>query len=119
MKMWKEVFNVDDGAIRLYNDPEHREFLASVMKGEIPQELLREARGGEVAVDMEDHRNEEFVKPGVKPNTTQKAGNVIVGGTPEQARGGEMAGSRKPKNFIIGGGVQQHSLSQFTNLVVS
>ena len=33
MKMWKEVFNVDDGVIRLYNDPEHREFLASVMKG--------------------------------------------------------------------------------------
>ena len=22
MKMWKEVFNVDDGDIRLYNDPE-------------------------------------------------------------------------------------------------
>ena len=77
MEMWKEVFNVDDGDIRLYNDPEHREFLASVMKGEIPQELRREARGGDVTVGMKDHRNEEFVKPGVKPNTTQEAGNVI------------------------------------------
>ena len=54
MKMWKEVFNVDDGDIRLYNDPEHREFLASVMKGEIPQELRKEARGGDVTVGMED-----------------------------------------------------------------
>ena len=76
-----------------------------------------------MTVGMANHRNEEFVKPGVKPNTTQKAGNVIVGGTPEQARGGEMAGSRKPKNFQKfhnwRGGVQQHSLSQFTNLVVS
>ena len=72
-----------------------------------------------MTVGMANHRNEEFVKPGVKPNTTQEAGNVIVGGTPEQARGGEMAGSQKPKNFIIGGGVQQHLLSRFTNLVVS
>lgn len=77
LKMWREGFSIDDGDIRRYDDPEHREFLASVMKGEIPQELLREARGGEVAVDMEDHRNEEFVKPKVKPKPFQGAGNVL------------------------------------------
>ncbi len=26
-------------------------------------ELLREAKGGEVNLDMEDHRTEEYVKP--------------------------------------------------------
>ena len=40
-------------------------FLASIMSGTIPTELVREARGGEVHVNMEDHKTEEFVKPKV------------------------------------------------------
>lgn len=54
-----------------------REFLASVLKGQIPDELVKEARGGEVNVDMEDHREEEFVKPKVKAKPFQGAGNVL------------------------------------------
>ena len=37
-----------------------------MLKGQIPDELVKEAKGGEVHVDMEDHRQEEFVKPKVK-----------------------------------------------------
>ena len=33
-------------------------FQASVMRGAIPAELVKEAKGGEVHVDMEDHRLE-------------------------------------------------------------
>ena len=29
----------------------------------MPQELIKEARGGEVNLNMEDHREEEYVKP--------------------------------------------------------
>ena len=32
-------------------------FQASVMRGSIPAELVKEAKGGEVHVDMEDHRS--------------------------------------------------------------
>jgi len=77
LKMWRDGFSLDDGDIRRYNDPEHREFLASVLKGQIPDELVKEARGGEVNVDMEDHREEEFVKPKVKAKPFQGAGNVL------------------------------------------
>ena len=72
--MWRDGFSVDDGDIRLYNDPQHREFLQCVMKGQIPPELVKEAKGGEVNVDMEDHRDEEFVKPKVKPKPFQGTG---------------------------------------------
>lgn len=65
LKMWSNGFSVDDGELRAYNDPGNREFLASVMTGRIPQELVREARGGEVHVNMEDHKTEEYVKPKV------------------------------------------------------
>jgi len=39
--------------------------------------LVREAKGGEVHVDMEDHRNEEFVKPKVSAKPFQGSGNVL------------------------------------------
>jgi len=77
LKMWKDGYSVDDGDLRRYNDPEHREFLASVMKGQIPEELVKEARGGQVEVDMEDHRMEEFVKPKGTVKPFQGAGNVL------------------------------------------
>ena len=44
------------------------------MKGQIPPELVKEAKGGEVHVDMEDHRDEEFVKPKVTAKPFQGAG---------------------------------------------
>ena len=45
------------------------------MKGQIPPELVKEAKGGEVNVDMEDHRDEEFVKQKVKAKPFQGTGN--------------------------------------------
>ena len=48
-----------------------------MLKGQIPDELVKEACGGEVNVDMEDHRDEEFVKPKVRVKPFQGAGNVL------------------------------------------
>merc|ERR1719370_1289575 len=62
LKMWRDGFSIDGGELRLYSDPASREFMASVMRGAIPAELVKEAKGGEVHVDMEDHREEEFVR---------------------------------------------------------
>ena len=44
---------------------------------EVPQELIREAHGGEVNLDMEDHRAEEFVKPKVKVKAFSGAGHML------------------------------------------
>lgn len=55
--------SIDDGELRLYDDPQNREFLMSVMSGRIPKELIAEAKGGEVHVNMEDHKEEEYKKP--------------------------------------------------------
>ena len=65
LKMWQDGFSIDDGPLRDYNDQENREFLTDVMKGRIPRELIREARGGEVMVNMEDHKDKPFEKPKV------------------------------------------------------
>lgn len=63
LKLWKNGFNVDDGPLRLYSDPANREFLADIERGEPPRELLRQAEGAEVHMDMQDCRDEEFVPP--------------------------------------------------------
>lgn len=85
LKMWKDGFSIDDEDIRLFSDPANKEFLQSVMRGSIPPELVREANGGEVHVDMEDHRQEEFVKPKVKAKPFQGAGNVLGSIAPSMA----------------------------------
>ena len=42
--------------LQLRNCNQSCPFQASVMRGSIPAELVKEAKGGEVHVDMEDHR---------------------------------------------------------------
>ncbi|PVD33771.1 hypothetical protein C0Q70_05031 [Pomacea canaliculata] len=63
LKMWQNGFSVDDGPLRGYDDEANREFLDSIRRGEVPSELVHLARGGEVNLNMEDHRQEEYVKP--------------------------------------------------------
>jgi len=77
LKMWQDGFSIDDGDLREYSNPANREFLAQVMKGSIPQELVSEAKGGVIQVDMEDHRNEEFVKPKKTHKPFQGSGQVL------------------------------------------
>ena len=48
LKMWRDGFSLDGGELRKYEDPGNREFMQSVMRGAIPPELVREAKGGEV-----------------------------------------------------------------------
>ncbi|XP_040837639.1 NSFL1 cofactor p47 isoform X3 [Ochotona curzoniae] len=63
LKLWKSGFSLDDGDLRSYQDPANAQFLESIRRGEVPAELRRLAHGGQVNLDMEDHRDEDFVKP--------------------------------------------------------
>ncbi|KAJ8360915.1 hypothetical protein SKAU_G00174400 [Synaphobranchus kaupii] len=98
LKLWKTGFSLDDGDLRSYSDPGNAQFLESVRRGEIPQELRQLSRGGKVNLDMEDHRDVEFSKPksafrafggeGQKlgssaPSTMQDSGSL--GGPQDQA----------------------------------
>lgn len=63
LKMWQDGFSMDDGPLQAYDDPGSREFLMAIRQGEIPRELVQQARGAEVSLNMEDHRHEQFVAP--------------------------------------------------------
>ncbi|NXU66202.1 UBX2B protein, partial [Horornis vulcanius] len=63
LKLWRNGFSLDDGELRSYSDPTNAQFLESVKRGEIPLELQRLVHGGQVNLDMEDHQEQEYVKP--------------------------------------------------------
>ncbi|KAL8614293.1 hypothetical protein ACOMHN_007631 [Nucella lapillus] len=83
LKMWKKGFSIGSGDVRSYDDPANKEFLDSIRRGEVPHELIREARGGEVSLDMEDHRTEDFVKS--KASTKAFSGEGHMLGSPAPA----------------------------------
>jgi len=85
LKMWQNGFSIDDGPLRAYNDQQNREFLNDVMMGRIPRELVREARGGEVMVNMEDHKDQQFEPSKAKVKPFQGSGNVLGNMAPEIA----------------------------------
>ncbi|XP_029418239.1 UBX domain-containing protein 2B isoform X4 [Nannospalax galili] len=63
LKLWSNGFSLDDGELRPYSDPTNAQFLESVKRGEIPPELQRLVHGGQVNLDMEDHQDQEYIKP--------------------------------------------------------
>ncbi|KAL3312380.1 NSFL1 cofactor p47 [Cichlidogyrus casuarinus] len=63
IKMWNNGFSLDDGPLRLFTDPASRDFLNSIQRGEVPNELLKSVHGGQANVMLEDHRNEEYKEP--------------------------------------------------------
>ena len=44
---------------------------------QVPRELIREAKGGEVNLNMEDHRNEDYVKPKVPRKAFTGEGHTL------------------------------------------
>ncbi|CAH1786200.1 unnamed protein product, partial [Owenia fusiformis] len=77
LKFWKNGFSVDNGPLRDMTDPNNKDFLDSVGRGEVPTELTNLAKGGEVSVNMEDHREEEFVAPKVVAKPFTGSGHML------------------------------------------
>ncbi|XP_035662352.1 NSFL1 cofactor p47-like [Branchiostoma floridae] len=82
LRMWKNGFTVDDGELRAYDDPANQEFLNSINKGEVPLELIRMCRGLEVALNLEDHRHEEWAPPRVAVKAFSGEGHKLGSPTP-------------------------------------
>ncbi|XP_074841874.1 UBX domain-containing protein 2B isoform X2 [Carettochelys insculpta] len=83
LKLWRNGFSLDDGELRSYTDPTNAQFLESVKRGEIPSELQRLVHGGQVNLDMEDHQEQEYVKPRLKFKAFSGEGQKLGSLTPE------------------------------------
>lgn len=63
LTLWRQGFVINDGELRLYEDPANREFFESITRGEIPEELRSKGQTM-FRVDLKDNRHEEYVKRG-------------------------------------------------------
>ncbi|CAD6211887.1 GSCOCG00003882001-RA-CDS [Cotesia congregata] len=83
LKLWREGFTINDGELRSYSDPQNREFMETIKRGEVPMELRQEVLGNEVRLDLEDHHHEEYVPQ--KPKVKAFAGRGHMLGSPSPA----------------------------------
>lgn len=93
LKLWKSGFSLDEGELRDYNDPANALFLESIRRGEIPLELRQRSRGGQVNLDMEDHRDEDFSKPKAAFRAFTGEGQKLGSATPELVSPQRIIGS--------------------------
>ena len=77
LKLWKDGFTINDSELRLYTDPENREFLETIRRGEIPPEIRQEIQGTEARLDMEDHHHETYVPPKAKVKAFSGKGHML------------------------------------------
>ncbi|XP_063779828.1 UBX domain-containing protein 2B isoform X2 [Pseudophryne corroboree] len=83
LKLWSNGFSLDDGELRSYTDPFNAQFLESIKRGEIPMELQRMVHDSQVSIDMEDHQDQEYVKPRPKFKAFSGEGKKLGSLTPE------------------------------------
>ncbi|XP_014478815.1 PREDICTED: NSFL1 cofactor p47 [Dinoponera quadriceps] len=83
LKLWKDGFTINDSEIRSYNEPENREFLAAVKRGEVPAEIRQQVQGADLRLDMEDHRHETYVPTKNKVKAFSGKGHML--GSPSPA----------------------------------
>ena len=93
LKLWKNGFSIDSGPLRDFKDPANKEFLDSIAKGEVPNELIKEAKGGEVNLDMEDHRTEDYVQPKVPVRAFTGEGHMLGSPAPNIVSAPAASGS--------------------------
>ncbi|XP_055686172.1 NSFL1 cofactor p47 [Lutzomyia longipalpis] len=84
LKLWREGFSINDGDLRLYEDPANKEFMSSMTRGEIPNEL-KKLGGTTVHVNLEDHRHEEFKKPKKRVSVFSGQGHTLGSPAPSMA----------------------------------
>eukprot|EP00800_Vazella_pourtalesii_P006716 TRINITY_DN18808_c0_g1_i1.p1 TRINITY_DN18808_c0_g1~~TRINITY_DN18808_c0_g1_i1.p1 ORF type:complete len:369 (-),score=104.66 TRINITY_DN18808_c0_g1_i1:915-2021(-) len=88
LRFYKDGFTVDDGELRKFDEPRSKQFMMAVSKGYIPDELVKEANGQEVHLEMEDNRDEVYTpsKPKLQPfgGSGQRLGSIapVVQTTP-------------------------------------
>ncbi|XP_049881331.1 NSFL1 cofactor p47 [Pectinophora gossypiella] len=80
LRLYREGFTVDNGALRHYTDPENAEFLSCIRRGEIPPELS--GGGGEVRVSLEDRRHEDCPRAASRQHVFSGKGQMLGSPTP-------------------------------------
>jgi len=79
--LYKQGFTINDGPIRFYSDPTNQKFMADLKNGHVPAELHAQFKG-ELDVDLEDKRSEEYKEPPAPKYIAYSGQGTSLGGAP-------------------------------------
>ncbi|XP_023313815.1 NSFL1 cofactor p47 [Trichogramma pretiosum] len=83
LKLWKNGFTVNNRELRRYDDPANQEFLDTIKRGVIPEEIRSEVAGSVLHLEMEDHRLEDYAPQKDKLKAFTGKGHML--GSPSPA----------------------------------
>lgn len=63
LHFWADGFSVDDGPLFRHDDPQNTAILSQIKSGRAPLSILNVEPGQEVDVKLEQHANDNYVKP--------------------------------------------------------
>ncbi|XP_052895299.1 NSFL1 cofactor p47 [Anopheles moucheti] len=90
LTLWRQGFVINDGELRLYEDPANREFFESITRGEIPEELRSKGQTM-FRVDLKDNRHEEYVKRSKPFKAFGGSGQTLGSPVPPMATAGSSS----------------------------
>ncbi|KAF2841517.1 SEP-domain-containing protein [Patellaria atrata CBS 101060] len=82
LHLWRDGFSVDDGELYRYDDPANAQTLQMINEGRAPLELLGVEPGQEIDVDLQAHRDQDYVKPKSKYKPFSGSGQRLGSPTP-------------------------------------
>lgn len=82
LHLWQDGFSVDDGPLYRFDDPANAPTLALINQGRAPLALLGVEPGQEVDLQLNPHKNENFVQPKKKYKAFEGAGQRLGSPTP-------------------------------------
>uniref|UniRef100_A0A182UZ31 Uncharacterized protein n=1 Tax=Anopheles merus TaxID=30066 RepID=A0A182UZ31_ANOME len=83
LTLWRQGFVINDGELRLYEDPANREFFESITRGEIPEELRSKGQTM-FRVDLKDNRHEDRLSARFnQAHTVEHVRRYIVNARPQ------------------------------------
>lgn len=94
---YKTGFTINDGELRLFDDENNKQFMLAVSKGYIPNELMNESKGRPVHIEMDDHRDEEYVHKKEKLEAFKGSGQRLGNITPDFSSGTSTQSNSTPE----------------------
>lgn len=91
MHLWRDGFSIDDGRLYRYDDPANAGLLEMINSGRAPLDILDVEHNQEVDLEVQPHKDEDYVAPKPKYKPFSGSGQRLGSPTP-----GATSGSSTP-----------------------
>ncbi|KAL1625678.1 protein phosphatase regulator [Diplodia seriata] len=87
MHLWRDGFSIDDGRLYRYDDPANAGLLEMINSGRAPLDILDVEHNQEVDLEVQPHREEDYVAPKPKYKPFSGSGQRLGSPTPAATSG--------------------------------